>query len=114
VSVAVPDLVLVRSMWRRWVIAAALTISFSSCMSLRVDGTWVYGTSVRSISAADVRAAIAADRAADHRPLPVYKIDVVSSSEMHIYHDREDIVYCIVKRVNQNWRFTDRLIIVSG
>ena len=87
----------------------------SSCASPRVDGASVYGPGARSVTAADVRAAIAADREDHREQLRVYRVEVVNSTEMHIYHVPEgEGLYCIVRRVAGTWKFTDRPVIISG
>jgi hypothetical protein len=72
---------------------------------MTIDDARAYGR-VGDVSANEIRAAIAADRL--HTTDKIYEIEVVSSNEIHVYHEQRTdalVNYDIVKRVGDRWRF---------
>jgi hypothetical protein len=70
-----------------------ITIAFAlpSCASTSIGGTRVYGRALHRVTAADIRAAIDADKrtSGEHKMFgEINEVDVVSTDEIHIYHGR--------------------------
>jgi hypothetical protein len=94
---------------------AAAVYALPGCTSMRVDGAWVYGPGVRSVTLNDIHAAIAAVKADPAVKSPIYKIYVVSANEMHFYHDRrDDVGYNIAERRGPKWIFERQAIVMES
>jgi hypothetical protein len=83
---------------------AVLSLFLVSCASVRIGDLRCSGR-VNDVSVSDLHFAIEADRS--HTSDKIYEIEVVSSREMHVYHDTRSrtINYDIIKRVGGRWIF---------
>jgi hypothetical protein len=79
--------------------------------ALMLDGIPIYGRA-QSLSKSELRAAIAEDR----RSSPgdkIYSIEVVSSSEVHVYHTERSKrleEYDVLRHANGSWQAQQRMI----
>ena len=93
---------------------AAIAYALTSCAeTIKVDNVPVEGL-VREVSAADVDAAIKADRAAN--PAPIYWIEVLSTDEMRIYHEPSTLnhpSFDTMQRKAGKWRYMGTPVIVG-
>ncbi len=82
----------------------SLACALFSCASLTVGDTRLSGQ-LKQVSVADIHSVIEADR--PHSKGRIYEIEVVSSEEVHIYHDTRTrtINYDVVRRVHGRWTF---------
>ena len=78
---------------------------FSSCAT-RADSIRAYGP-VWMVSPDDIRAAVAADRAAPrkHDEKAIDYVEVVGSNTIWVHHEPTGASYCEVKRVKGRWRY---------
>jgi hypothetical protein len=78
----------------------------------QVDGIRAYGR-VHDVSTKDIRAAIAASRAA--RPGGANDVEVVSSTEIHVYRAPRyrDSGWNTVKRIKGKWIVTDYALVLN-
>jgi hypothetical protein len=98
-----------------------ITIAFAlpSCASTSIGGTRVYGRVLHRVTAADIQAAIDADKrtSGEHKMFgEINEVDVVRTDEIHIYHGRrlEGLwPHCIVLRVNGKWRYAGEILMTS-
>ncbi len=84
----------------------AIVCDMTSCATVMLGETRVYGR-IQDVSMADVQAAVDADRV--HTSEKIYEIEVLSASEMHLYHEHraDTLNYDIVKRVAGRWKFIE-------
>jgi hypothetical protein len=79
-----------------------------------VGDTRVYGLGLHRVSLDDIHAAITADHPeARGDSAKIYEIDVVSSTEMHIYRrprTQFSSWYHLVRRIDGKWRYTEQVI----
>jgi hypothetical protein len=91
-----------------------LMLSIPSCALQVVDGSRVYGH-IHSVSLADIRAAMDADRKINHGE-QIYEIEVISKDEMHIYDSRREEggwSHRVIKRVHGKWQDAGGVIVTS-
>ena len=82
----------------------SLACGVFSCASVTVGDMRLSGQ-LKQVSVTDLNSVIEADRR--HSKRRIYEIEVVSSEEMHVYHDTRTrtINYDIVRRVHGRWTF---------
>jgi hypothetical protein len=93
-----------------------LAIALTSCATITVDGHRAYGH-VHDVSVADIHAALTADRVqTTWWDKTVYDIEVLSSTEMRLYHrpSTENPSHDVLKRVGGTWRVVDTHVILNG
>jgi hypothetical protein len=97
---------------------ALLLLALTSCVTVTpvtVDGHDVFGR-VHDVSEADIRAAFAAvPRESTWANKTIYEIQVISSSEMHLFHQpvSENPSHDVMKRVGGKWHVVDTQVIVG-
>src|SRR5215472_8774537 len=85
----------------------------TSCVT-HVSGVAAYGL-VWTVSADDIRSAVAADQHAQH-DLSQRRIDhvtVAGPNTIEIYHQPNSFDYCDIRRVGGRWRYTGGFIILE-
>ena len=83
------------------VVPSFLVVALTSCATITVDGHRAFGR-VNDVSAADIRSALAVDRAqTGWWDKTIYDIRVVNSSELWLYHrpSTENPSHDVLKRV---------------
>src|SRR5205807_1989370 len=84
----------------------------ASCATETFEGIPVYGR-VHDVSPADLRTAVALVRSPGTAYRQIYAIEVVSSSEIYLYHAPYSPSvgeYNLVQRIRGKWRFHERVI----
>jgi len=77
-----------------------------------LDGIPVYGRT-QSLSKSRIRVAIAEEQRWSSQPEKIYSIEVVSSSEIHLYvteRNKRLEEYHVVRRVRGKWQAQERMI----
>jgi hypothetical protein len=92
-----------------------LGIRLSSCVSpVSVDGAPVYAK-VALVSAAEIRAAVAADQSSPSQPSnKIYAIEVISKTEIHVHHapwNPHVWEYNPILKVGGKWKKSDERVI---
>jgi hypothetical protein len=93
-----------------------LALLLVGCATVIVDGHRAYGR-IHDVSEADIRAALAADRVqTSWSDKTVYDIQVLSSSEMRLYHrpSTENPSHDLLRRIGGKWRVVDTQVILNG
>jgi len=90
----------------------SLTCSLFSCASVTVGDIRLSGQ-LRRVSVADIQSVIEVDRL--HSTRRIYEIEVVSSEEIHIWHDTRGrtINVDIVRRTRGRWIFIKETAFVT-
>ena len=95
---------------------ASLTLALPSCATVTVDGHRAFGR-VHDVSEGDIRAALEAEqRESTWANKTIYDIQVVSSTEMHLFHQpsTENPSHDVLKRVGGKWHVVDTQVILNG
>ena len=95
---------------------ALIVVILTSCATITVDGHRAFGR-VHEVSEADIRAALAAEqRESTWADKTIYDIQVVSSAEMHLFHQpsSENPSHDVLRRVAGKWHVVDKQVILNG